>query len=67
MIYHELKEIAGKHNESLKTAMRILKGLKLSKDRDVWKLKNATKEKFGLAKKIGISLAPQLDFRQPKK
>lgn len=41
MIYHELKEIAGKHNESLKTAMRILKGLKLSKDRDAWKLKNA--------------------------
>ena len=67
MIYHELKEIAGKHNESLKTAMRILKGLKLSKDRDVWKLKNATKEKIGLAEKIGISLAPQFDFRQPKK
>lgn len=58
MIYREVKAVAEDAKVSVKTSMRTIKGLKLSKERGVWKMKNTTKEKRGLAEKMGVSLTP---------
>ena len=60
MIFKEVKEIVESTKNSAKSSMRILKGLKLSKEKGVWKMKNATKEKRSLAEKTGITLTPNI-------
>ena len=57
---HQVKEIVESTKNSVKSSMRILKGLKLSKEKGVWKMKNATKEKRSLAEKTGITLTPNI-------
>jgi len=56
MIYHELKELTDKHNISVKTAMKTLKGIKLSKERNTWKMKNTVKSKRAIAEELKVSL-----------
>ena len=58
MIHRELTEISSKHKLQLKKAMRILKGLRLSREKNNWRIKNAVKEKRELAEKLSISLDP---------
>ncbi len=58
MIHNEIKGITAEQNINLKKAMKTLKGLRLSKERDNWHTKNAVKEKRELAEKLGISLDP---------
>ena len=58
MIHRELTEITSKHKIQLKKAMRTLKGLRLSKEKNRWQIKNAVKEKRELAEKLSISLDP---------
>lgn len=58
LIHHELRLSIEKHNLNLKKAMKILKGLRLSKEKTTWQIKNAVKEKREMAELIGISLDP---------
>ena len=58
MIYHELKELADQHNYSVKTVMRALKGIKLSKEKNIWKIKNVVKSKRLIAEELDINLIP---------
>ena len=60
MIHCELTEITRKHKLQLKKAMRTLKGLRLSKEKNNWHIKNAVKEKRELAEKLSISLDPDI-------
>ena len=56
MIYNELKTLADTKNISVKTAMKSLRGLKLSKEKDAWKVKNKVKSKREIAEKLSINL-----------
>ena len=58
MIYHELKELANQHNLSVKSAMKSLKGIMLSKEKTAWKIKNAVKPKRTIAEALSIDLSP---------
>ena len=58
MIYHELKELADQHNLSVKSAMKSLKGIMLSKEKNAWIIKNAVKPKRAMAEVLDISLIP---------
>ena len=60
MIYHELKDVADQHNLSVKTVMKALKGIKLSKEKNFWKIKNAVKPKRVIAENLGVNLAPSI-------
>ena len=60
MVYHELKEIADKQNTPLKEAMRALRGIKLSKEKNAWKTKNAVKSKRQIAESLGVDLMPEI-------
>ena len=60
MIYHELKELAGQHNLSVKAAMKSLKGIMLSKEKNAWKIKNAVKSKRTIAEELCIDLMPTI-------
>lgn len=61
MIYQEIKVLADENNISVKNAMKSLKGLKLSKEKDIWKLKNKVKSKREIAEKLNISLMPKIE------
>lgn len=61
MIYHELKDLTDKQNISLKKAMKILKGIKLSKEKGVWILKNTVKAKRDIANELGVNLKPTIN------
>ena len=50
MIYHE--------NLSVKSAMKSLKGIMLSKENTTWKIKNAVKPKRSIAEALSIDLLP---------
>lgn len=58
MIYHELKELADQRNLSVKSAMKSLKGIMLSKEKNAWIIKNAVKPKRAMAEVLDISLIP---------
>ena len=58
LIHHELRLSIEEHNLNLKKAMKILKGLRLSKEKTTWQIKNAVKEKREIAELIGICLDP---------
>ena len=58
MIYHELKELANQNNLSVKSAMKSLKGIMLSKENTTWKIKNAVKPKRSIAEALSIDLLP---------
>ena len=58
LIYHELKELANPHNLSVKEAMKSLKGIMLSREKNEWKIKNAVKPKRRIAEKLSIDLKP---------
>ena len=60
MIYHELKDIADKQNIFLKSAMRTLRGIKLSKEKNTWKTKNTVKPKRLIAESLGVDLTPKI-------
>ena len=61
MIYHELKELADRHNYSVKTVMRTLKGIKLSKEKNIWKIKNVVKSKRVIAEELDVNLTPTIN------
>ena len=60
MVYHELKELAEKHNLSVKSAMRTLRGIKASKEKNTWKIKNAVKSKRTMAEELEVPLSPNI-------
>ena len=60
MVYGEIKKITKRNNETVKSAMCKLKGLKLSIESGRWKMKNATKEKRKIAEKLDVSLSPKI-------
>ena len=57
MIFHDLKLVADKHNESVKDIMRILHGLKLVRHNDRYLVHNDNKERKTLCDKIGLDLS----------
>ena len=59
MIYHELKEIANQHNLSVKSAMKSLRGIMLSNEKNAWKIKNAVKPKRTIAEELCIDFPKQ--------
>lgn len=60
MIYHELKEITDSKNLSLKATLKTLHGLKLSKQKNDWKVQNVVKAKRTLADVLGVNLQPSI-------
>lgn len=56
MIYHDLRKVLDEHNLSMKDVINELKGIKISKERGKWKVRNSTKQKKEICEKIGIRL-----------
>lgn len=57
MIYHDLRKVLDKCNLSMRDVVNELKGIKISKERGIWKIRNSTKQKKEICEKIGITLS----------
>lgn len=57
MIYHDLKSVTDKHNLSMKETMRLLDGLKLTKERGRYLARNDNKERRELCETLGLNLS----------
>ena len=54
MIYHELVELVTPHHLTLKKVMKTFKGIKLTIEKNAWKLKNYVKEKRQMAEQLNV-------------